>query len=207
MKNPVLRALLLGAAIGGLLIGATPAQAATVTWEDPADDAVYLVLPNDPAFDITTVSISNDDGNMTWEVLIPGLADATPTGYTFRMLFTQGDVNFRIQVAENILGEQSANVAVLGGTLPAPPLECEKCEGKIDRESKQVVFTAPLASLDKALQSADGAGPLSGAEWTGLSAIAYRPISAPNPGGALPASGLVTPVDTADAPEDTTLAF
>ena len=208
MKNRVLRAVLLGASIGGLVVATTPAQAATVTWDDPAGDAVTTPLPNEPAYDITTVKISNDGGNLTWENAVPGLIEGAPfpsTGYTFRMLFTHGDVTFRFQVTEDILGQQKANVAVSGGTVPAGPLECEKCEGKIDRESKKVVFTAPLASLDKALQSAE-APPLAGQEWTALSVTAGRPISAPNPAN-LPVSGVQLTTETAAAPEGTTLKF
>lgn len=208
MKNPVLRAMLLGAAVGGLLIGATPAQAATVQWDDDAGDAAHAVLPAE-AYDITTVKISNDGGNLTWDVSLPEMADGTPsfsTGYTFRLLFTHGDVPFRFQVAENLLGEQSFAVSLASGTLPPPALDCEGCEGAIDREAKKVTVKAPLASLDKALQSAE-APALAGGEWTGLSVIAYRPFSVPNPGGALPVTGLVSANDTAEAPEGTTLAF
>ncbi|MBW3537133.1 MAG: hypothetical protein KY395_05090 [Actinobacteria bacterium] len=208
MKNPVLRALLLGAAVGGLLIGATPAQAATVQWEDDAGDAALSVLPSE-AYDITTVKLSNDGGNVTWEVSVPEMADGTPsfsTGYTFRLLFTHGDVGFRFQVAENLLGEQDFRVSLASGTLPPPALECEGCEGAIDREAKKVTVKAPIASLDKALQSAEGP-PLAGAEWTALSVVAYRPASAPNPGSLLPASGILFTNDTAAAPEGTTLAF
>ena len=211
MKNRVLRALLLGAAVGGLVIGATPAQAASVTWEDPKDDAITTPLPNEPAYDITTVKISNDGGTLTWENSVPGLIEGAPfpsTGYTFRMLFTHGDIAFRFQVAENVLGEQAYSVAPVSGSTPLPPaaLECEKCEGKIDREAKKVVFTAPLASLDKALQSAE-APPLAGQEWTGLSVTAGRPVSVPNPGGALPVTGVQLATETAAAPEGTALKF
>ncbi len=210
MKNRVLRALLLGAALGGLVIGATPAQAATVTWDDPKGDGKLAGSgSNDPAFDITNVTITNDGGTLKWDVAVPGVVAGRPTvstGYTFRFLFTQGEVNFRIQVSENLLGEKSTSLSVAGGTLPAPPLACEKCEGKIDREAKKVVFTAPLASIDKAVQSAK-APPLAGQEWTSLSVIAHRPVGVPNPGGALPASGVVFTDDTAAAPEGTALAF
>lgn len=208
MKNPVLRALLLGAAIGGLLIGATPAQAATVQWDDDAGDAAHAVLPAE-AFDITTVKISNDGGNLTWDVSVPEMADGTPsfsTGYTFRKLFTHGDVAFKFQVREDLSGTQDFQVALAAGTLPPPALECEGCEGAIDREAKKVTVKAPIASLDKALQSAEGP-PLAGAEWTAISVVAYRAAGIPNPGGLLPVSGLLFANDTAEAPEDTTLAF
>ena len=212
MKNRVLRAVLLGAALGGLVLSTAPAQAATVTWDDPAGDAITTPLPNEPAYDITTVKISNDGGTLTWENAVPGLIDGAPfpsTGYTFRMLFTQGDVAFRFQVAENILGEQTSSVAPVSGSTPVPPaaLECEKCEGKIDREGKKVIFTAPLASLGKALESVEGAGPLAGAEWTALSVTAGRPVSIPNPGSALPVTGVQLATETAAAPEGTALKF
>ena len=211
MKNRVVRALLLGMALGGLVLGATPAQAASVSWEDPKDDAVGPGLPNEPAYDITTVKMSNDGGNFTWELAVPGLADGTPTlstGYNFRLTFIHGDTSYRFSISENILGEQSFSLSPTTGPtpLPAAALECEKCEGKIDRESKKVVVTAPLASLDKAFASVDGP-PVAGQEWTGISVVSNRPFGIPNPGGALPVSGLVQASDTADPPEGTVLTF
>lgn len=210
MKNPVLRAVVLGAAVGGLLFGAAPAQAATLQWNDEAGDAAQAPLPAEP-YDITTVKISNDGGNLSWDVAVPEMADGTPTastGYSFRFLFTHGDVAFRFQVAENLLGEQTFTLAPASSAtpLPAAALECEGCEGAIDRETKKVTIKAPLAALDKALQAAE-APPLAGGEWTAISVIAYRPYSIPNPGGVLPVSGLVTANDTAEAPADSTLAF
>lgn len=211
MNNRVLRALLLGAAIGGLVIGAAPAQAAGVSWDDPKDDVKMLGNgPNDAAFDITKVAIANDGGNLKWEVAVPGVVAGRPTvstGYTFRFLFTQGDVDFQFQVAENLLGESVFSVRQAGGTPPYAPLPCDKCEGKIDREGKKVVVTAPLAALGKALQSVEGAGALAGTEWSALSVLANRPFGIPNPGGALPVTGVVTTEDTAAAPEGTTLKF
>ena len=211
MKNRVLRAVLLGAALGGLVLSGAPAQAASVTWDDPKDDVKMLGNgPNDAAFDITKVAIANDGGTLKWEVAVPGVVEGRPTistGYTFRFLFSQGDVAFQFQVAENLLGESVFSVRQAGGTPPHPALECEKCEGKIDREGKKVVITAPLASLDKALQSVEGAGPLAGAEWTAIEVLANRPFGIPNPGGALPVTGVVTTEDTATAPEGTSLKF
>lgn len=210
MKNPVLRAVLLGVALGGLIVGAAPAQAASVSWEDPKDDAVGPGLPNEPAYDITTVKLSNDGGNFKWELAVPGLADGPPipsTGYNFRMTFTHGDAAYRFSISENILGEQTFSLSPVASAtpLPAAALECEKCEGKIDRETKKVVFTAPLASLDKAFKSA-GAPPVAGQEWTGFLVVSNRPFGIPNPAG-LPASGVVQPADPADAPEGTSLKF
>ncbi|HUR50193.1 MAG TPA: hypothetical protein VMY88_11785 [Acidimicrobiales bacterium] len=211
MKNRVLRALLLGTAIGGLVIGALPAQAATVSWTDDKDDAVGAGLPNEPGYDIQTVKLSNDGGNFTWELGVPGLADGTPmlsTGYNFRMNFTHGETAFRFAISENILGEQTFSLAPTTGATPVPPaaLECEKCEGKIDREAKKVVFTAPLASLDKAFKSVEAPG-VAGQEWTALSVVSNRPFGIPNPGGALPVTGVVQESDEALPPEGTTFTF
>lgn len=222
MKNrPLWLALLVGA-LAGLVFGASPARAANLSWEDPAGDANLLPLlgvpppvggvPSEPAYDITAVRVSNDGGNLVWELAVPGLVEGHPspsTGYFFRMFFDYEGDRFVIGVSEDSEGQQQSRLALSTtnyGQLPPPALDCQGCEGRIDRVAKKVVYTAPLMSLDQALQSADRS-PLAGQEWTGLIAASYRPLAGPNPEDALPANGLVLLTDDSYAPEDSTLRF
>ena len=204
MKNRVLRALLLGTALGGLLLGAIPAQAASLSWEDPKDDAADP-LEEHAAFDISAVKVSNDGGVVKVEMDVPGLVEGAPTGatgYTFRFEFMYGEGEYRLQVNEHILGDTTANFGMYGDVTTILP--CEKCEGKIDRAAKKVFISAPVADLDKALQSTD-APPLAGQEWTTLIGAALRPATLPVSG--LPSDGLRFEVDAAPAPEETALKF
>lgn len=202
-----LRAVMLGLVLGGLVVGAAlPAQAASLSWDDAVGDATdagvgAAVLPNDAAYDIAKVSLSNDGGQLNWSVAIPGLADGTPalsTGYNFRLAFTHDGGTYWFKVSEDVSGAQA--FALSATATGSAALPCDKCVGKIDREAKAVVVAAPLASLDKALKAAEAA-PATGSEWSVIYVIAQRPISVPGAGG------VTLTADQADAPEGAILAF
>ena len=204
MKKRALRAVLLGAALGGLVLGAMPAHAASLSWDDPKDDAADP-LEEHAAFEITSVKVSNDGGTLNFEMAVPGLVEGAPTaatGYTFRLEFMYGEGEYRLQVNEHILGDTTTNLGMYGDVTTILP--CEKCEGKIDREKKAVFITAPIADLDKGLQST-GAPALAGQEWTTLIGVSLRPLTLPVTG--TPSDGLRFVVDEAPAPEGTTLKF
>ena len=207
MKNRVLRALLLGAALGGLVLGAMPAQAASLSWDDPKDDATDHGNLQNSAFDITSVKLSNDGGVVKLEIAVPGMVAGRPTaatGYTFRLKFKYADSDFRLQVNENLQGATSVNLGLVGTTTTV--YTCDKCVGKIDREKKTVFFSAPVASLESGFKSA-GKPALAGKEWTNLIAVGMRQAALPVPQGSTPSDGLRWETDPAPAPEGTTLAF
>jgi hypothetical protein len=204
MTNRVLRALLLGAALGGLVLGAMPAQAASLSWDDPKGDATDHANLQNSAFDITSVKLSNDGGAVKF---VPGMVAGRPTaatGYTFRLKFKYAESEFRLQVNENLQGATSVNLGLVGTTTTVYP--CEKCEGKIDREKKTAFFSAPVASLESGFKSA-GKPALAGKEWTNLIAVGMRQAALPVPPGSTPSDGLRWENDLAPAPEGTTLAF
>ena len=201
MKTRSLRAALIGLVIGGLAIGAMPAQAASLSWVDPADDAVGLGLAdgpsNDPNFDIVKVSIASEGGKLTWSADIPQMAAGRPTlstGYNFRFGFTHEGADYWFQVGENALGEQTLSLAPTATGSAA--MECKDCKATVNRESKSVALEAPLASLDAAFKAIEAA-PATGAEWSTLFVIAQRRVGSP----AVVSSGATLTADTADAPE------
>ena len=206
MKNRLIQALVVGLAAAGLLLGAFPAQAASISWADPKGDATQVSAadgaPNDPAFDITKVSMSNDGGTLKWSADMPGITAGRPTlstGYYMRFYFTHGGTTYSFRAGEEITGATSLllSATATGSAL----LPCDKCLVKFNREAKNVALTVPVASLTKALKAQAGSPPLAGAEWTGLYVVAQRPISAPGAGGA------TLTADQADAPVGTSFAF
>jgi hypothetical protein len=213
MKNRLTLALVVGLAAAGLILGSLPAQAASLSWADPKGDATQVSVadgaPNDPAFDIIKVSMSNDGGTLKWSADIPGIAAGRPslsTGYFFRFNFKHGESTYSFRVGEDLLGATSLLVSATATGSAALP--CDKCVVKFNREAKNVALTVPIASLTRALKAQAGSPPLAGAEWTGLSVTAQRPIQAPAvPGATASASGATLTADQADAPVGTTFAF
>lgn len=154
------RWILAGLALVGLLAGALPAQAATAGWADPAGDATMTgaepapsPFASNPAFDITKVTISSDGGALAYRVLVPGLVKGDPHaayGYFFRMYFTVEGKEFHFRVGESPTGPVFSLRDPAGAAT-----ECKDCKGTIDRESKQVVVTAPLAAISAAFKKAE----------------------------------------------------
>lgn len=211
MKNRALRALLLGTTLTALVAGALPAQAATVSWEDPKDDAKDHGNLQNAAFDVTTVKLSNDGDAVKFEIGVPGLVAGRPTGatgYTFRLKFFYEESEFRLQVNEDVQAKTTANLGIIvpGAVATTKILPCAKCEGKIDRDKKTVFFSGPIAELDKAFQS-EKKPPLAGKEWTKLIAVGMRQAALPLTPGSTPSDGLRWETDPAPAPEGTVLAF
>jgi hypothetical protein len=205
--SPVARALLGVIAAAALIVGAIPARAASLAWEDPKGDATDHGNLQNSAFDVTSVKLSNSGGFVKFELTVPGMVTGRPTaatGYTFRLKFKYADSEFRLQVNENLLGQTSVNLGLVGTTTTVYP--CDKCEGKIDREKKTASFSAPIASLEAGFKSA-GKPPLAGKEWTDLIAVGMRQAALPVPPGSTPSDGVRWENDPAPAPEGTTLAF
>ena len=209
--NRVTRILLVGLTAVGLLLAASPANAGSVSWNDDAGDATELGLAagplNDPAFDVTTVTIDTAGGKLVWAAEVPEMAEGTPdlsTGYNFRFGFTHAGASYWFQVGENLLGEPKFSLALTETGSPA--MECKDCKGTIDRENKAVVVEAPLASLDAAFKAGE-AEPATGSEWTTLFVIAQRPLSSPVSAPSPVPSGVTLTADTADAPEGTVLTI
>ncbi len=207
MKNRAVRALLVGFTAIGLLLAASPANAASLSWQDPEGDAKGLGLADgpadDPAFDIKKVTIETVGDKLVWLAEVPKMPAGRPTlstGYNFRFGFTHSAANYWFQVGENALGEVTFSLAPTA--VGAAAMECKDCKAKMNRERKAVAIEAPMASLDAAFKKA-GASPVSGAEWSKLFVIAQRRVGSP----AVVNSGATLTADTADAPEGSIIQF
>ena len=158
--NRFARTLLVGLTAVGLLLAASPANAgAPLTWEDPAGDATDMavgvdVFPNEAAMDLTTIKFSADGSTLKLEASVPEMTEGSPSpawGYYLRFYFTvDGGSQFHFRLGEGITGpvfsfRDPANAVV----------ECKGCTGKVDRESKTAIITAPYAGLAAGFKAAD----------------------------------------------------
>lgn len=209
MKNRALRALAIGLALGGFVLSsAMPANAASLTWKDPAGDATdagvgAAVLPNDPAFDVTASTITNDGGNLEWSIDIPGMPAGRPTlstGYNIRFAFTHDGVTYWFKAAEDAAGATTIALSATATGSANSPACTAKCKLKFNREAKKVVVTIPLDALNEAIKQAGGP-PVTGGSWTALYVLVQRPIGAPGAGG------VTLTADRTDAPTGAKLTF
>ena len=147
-----------------LLLTGTPAQAGSLSWDDPAGDAAPEGLPvpplSEPAFDITRSTIASDGKTLTWKAEIPGLtADPPPkaTGMHFTFSFGFEGNSYRWVVAKDRLGA-GGTTFYIAGDAGSNAVDCGKCVGKIDVEGKAVTITAPIASMDRGIEGKFGPG-------------------------------------------------
>lgn len=194
--------LVVGLLAAGLIAGAVggPANAGSLSWKDDAGDAVTLGLAdgpvNDPAFDITDVSIATAGGKLVWSATVPELVEGSPelsTGYHFRFAFTHGGTTYWFQAGNDVTGAQTFSIGPTDNTLPR--MECKDCKGTINAKEKTVVIEAPLASLDAGFKAASAA-PATGSEWSALYVISQRRMVA-----------ATLTADQADAPEGAVFTF
>ena len=141
-----------------LLLGGTPAQAASLSWDDPAGDATPEGAPipvSEPGFDVTTVTMSSDGANLIWEASVPGITAEPPlhgTGMHFTFAFDLGENTYSFRISEDRIAGPAQAFYYHGELLE--PQVCDKCRLKIDREAKKVTVNAPLASLGRGVRSA-----------------------------------------------------
>jgi len=149
MKNRLIRALVVGVAAAGLLLGALPAQAASVNWVDPADDAQLEVEPSEAALDILKTEVSSDGKNLVWRSTIKKLAAGNPSlslGYMFSLDFNLGETEkFTIRLTEDPLNKNVRFRTDNAGTTAS--FTCDKCKGAINREGSFVTVTAPIDQI------------------------------------------------------------
>src|SRR5687767_9041400 len=127
----------------GLFATAMPASAAGLQWLDPTADAQLLIdpslpavpVPNEPAPDITKVTIERKGDNIVWTANIDKIGEANPngsTGVSYEFSFVYGAGEYRLIVLDDLFWKKSSEFR--GGTLGATnPTPCGKCIGMIDR--------------------------------------------------------------------------
>ena len=204
--NRFTRTLLVGLTAVGVLLAASPANAASLSWKDAAGDATGLGLvdgpQHDPAFDVTEVTIQSAGGKLVWTAKVPEMPAGRPTlstGYNFRFGFTHSGADYWFQVGENALGEVTLSLAPTATGSTA--MECKDCKATLDREATAVAIEAPMASLDAAFKAAK-LPPVSGSEWSKLLVLAQRRVGSP-----VTPTGATLTADTADAPEGAIIQF
>jgi len=223
------------AGIAGLLVcSMTPARAGDLAWTDPEGDATQFMhpltagaLPNEPALDITEVTLSSDARALVWTARLQN-ASYSPSlsyGYNVRFEWTYEGASFSIDVGEyRDLGIERPAQRLRFGYRDDPvgfSLPCWGCRFTLVQATNSIVLTVPMEALAKGTAAADSksgcpacrriGSPLPpvgrGSRLTDLSVSAQRHYAADGPGVAFPSHGLhqydvrLTPTaDVAPAP-------
>lgn len=163
-----------------LLLAASQAQAATLSWTDDEGDAVTLVLPPEPTLDIVNTTVSSDGSALTWETNLKEVAEGAPPdslGYHFQLNFDVGDASFNVRLTEDPQNKvvRLRTVDTLTGQV-STQVTCDKCKGEINRADKKVLVLVPVAELGALAASAHGDAVkiAAGTEVSGLEVVAYR---------------------------------
>jgi hypothetical protein len=153
------KALLTLTVLGGLLLGALPAHAASLSWTDPEGDAALLVEPSEPSLDLIKSSLSTDATKLRWNATLKQAASGNPpvsVGYFFVFEFGYNAINYDLRVREDVVGSTIALRAVETGAMDLP---CKDCKYKFDRKTSVVSIEVPIASLAESIKGHDAAAP------------------------------------------------
>lgn len=181
----------------GLIAGAAggPANAGTFEWTDAKGDATQFYqpategkLPNEPALDITKVTMASDGKAL---VLTTHVAKASPnaslgSGVFFRYAWSVNEATWNLRVGESH-GQKLLQLRYTGD-LVGFDLPCKDCSFKLDEKASTIAVTLPIASLTDGMAAADsptacpgcraGEDPLPklarGAEFSALAVTAQR---------------------------------
>ena len=188
------KALLTITVLAALVLGAMPSQAASLSWTDPADDAVVVAEPSEGTLDIVKTSISTDATKLNWSMTLKAGSDGNPSmsfGYFFVFEFSHSDVLYDLRVKEDVAAK---TITLRADETGAMDLPCKDCKYKFDRKAKVVSIEVPIASLAAAIKghNADAAPFGKGTKVTGLLTEAFRSFV-----------GISLRADDAPAPEAT----
>lgn len=223
-RSRFVRTLLIGFIAAGFLVGSSPASAgSSAAWKDPENDAneqgltdgapnvtdgvpnVTGGVANEPAFDVTDVTLETVGDKFRWTVKVPRMTPGAPsssTDYYFRLRFTHYGAKYWFIVAETRQGGKIFALMPLENR-PKPEMKCHRCKGSISRQAKAVVVEAPIASLNAAFAAVD-APPVDGEVWSDLSVWSQRHTFTMTPFGG---QQFTKTADTANAPKNTVFRF
>ena len=188
-----------------LLVGAAPARAGEISWEDEAGDATGIGVdgvestprPSDSQLDILKTKWSSDGKYVTMVMYLDSVA-GEPTGSTgrdYRFYFTHKDTRWAV-------GAQLPSAPMDSAFIKGPIMyndttgEYGDCGCKINFDDKANTFTLMVSydTFDRAFPGRDKVGP--GTKFTELTSVAARFQVA-----------LIMPADNSDAPEGATFTF
>lgn len=148
------KTLLTVTVLAGLLLGAMPAQAGSLSWTDPADDAVVVAEPSEGTLDIVKSSLSTDATKLRWSMTLKDGSDGNPSvsaGYFFVFEFSHSETLYDIRVKEDV-SAKAITLRAADDTVPAD-LPCKDCKYKFDRKAKVVSIEIPIASLAETIKA------------------------------------------------------
>jgi hypothetical protein len=175
------KALLTLTVLAALLAGAMPAQAGSLSWTDPADDAVVAAEPSEGTLDIVKSSVSTDATKLRWSMTLKEGSDGNPSlsaGYFFVFEFSYAEVLYDLRVKED---PKDKAITLRDGDATVPEdLPCKDCKYTFDRKTKTVSIEVPIASLAETIKgySPDAPPFKKGVKVTGLLTEAYRSLVA-----------------------------
>lgn len=149
-----------------LLLNGAPANAGSISWNDPEGDAIGFLgvdppRPSEPAYDNLKVDMTSDGKVLKVAAQFKQLGTIPPqsTGNRYGFSFTAGDGRFTLNVIQDHIGGEFSTFAVLDTTTNVnTATDCFKCTGKLNLESNTVELQIPVASLESARKSAGVGG-------------------------------------------------
>jgi len=184
-----------------LLMTGTPAKAASLSWNDPADDPTTAAQGT---WDITKVSLESDGKTFFMTLDVKDLADPAPfgTGQFFAVRFTYGEGQYTFRLTQDRLVGDKFTFQERSGQSQVSTIACKTCKAKLDMKANKVIMQVGWESLASGLRKL-----APGKKIEAITALSGGAYSEPSGTFGTLLWGGGTPGDSAPAPDPATFTF
>lgn len=184
-----------------LLMTGTPAQAASMSWDDALDDPTTAAQGT---WDIKKVTLEFDGATFFMHIDLKQLGDPAPfgTGQFFAVRFTFGEGEYTFRLTQDRLNGETFTFQERAGQSQVATIACRTCKYKMDREASRLTMQVGFDSLKSTLRKL---GP--GGQIETLRAFTGTAYSEPSGQFGTLLWGGGTPGDDAPAPDPRTFTF
>lgn len=184
-----------------LLMGGTPAKAASLSWTDPAGDPTAA---GQGTLDITKVTLDFDGKTFFMKLDMAALGDPAPfgTGQFFAVRFSYGEGQYTFRLTQDRLIGETFTFQERSGQSQVSTLTCKTCKFQLDRKLSRVTMQVGMDSLTSAIRKL---GP--GKSIEAITALTGAAYSEPSGTYGTLLWGGGTPGDSAPAPAPATFTF
>lgn len=184
-----------------LLMTGTPAQAGSLSWEDPLDDPTTAAQGS---WDIKKVTLDFDGATFRMTMDVKQLGDPPPfgTGQFFAVRFQFGDGQYTFRITQDRLAGENFQFQERAGQSQVRTIVCKTCKYTLDRKANKVTMQIGFDSLTSTLKKLAPGGKIE-------SILAFTGTAYSEPSGTFGNLlwGGGTPGDSAPAPAPGTFTF
>ena len=147
----ILISLATTAVAASLLLGGTPAKAASLSWEDAVDEPTAAAQGT---WDLTKVTLDFDGTTLFMTLDVKSLGEPAPfgTGQYFAVRFAYGEGQYTFRLTQDRVNGDNFQFQERSGQNQVSTLTCRTCKAQLDFEGSKVIMQVGMESLQSAMR-------------------------------------------------------